>query len=79
MLSTLQLCCCFYRETRLCDGTEQHLYIRHVSQVLQQLMQQVIAVRRNGLQMFQEQLYKWKCDQLCTRKVLTCHFKRCDS
>lgn len=52
----------FNIDKSLFDSTEQWLHIWDVSQVLQQLMQQVIVVRRDGLQMFQKQLNGRRCD-----------------
>lgn len=41
-------------------GTEHGLHVRDVSQVLQQLVQRVFFVGRNGLQVLQKQLRKSK-------------------
>lgn len=41
-------------------GTEHGLHVRDVSQVLQQLVQRVLFVGRNGLQVLQKQLRKSK-------------------
>lgn len=60
MITTLRI----YINAVLFDGTEQCLHIRDVSQVLQQLMQQVVLVRRDCLQMLQKQLEYIKLEYL---------------
>lgn len=52
----------------MCGSTKHRLHIWDISQVAQQLMQQVIWVGRNGLQMFQKQLHTSNFDQSCAKR-----------